>query len=196
MKTVLVKLNGQQDIKVTEDTQFVLNTFEYDPQIHHDINFIFETQGVSAEVIGLYFLKPKQELSITTAAVHKVPNTSCMTDVRGALQDSAKSNYVGKIIIEKSAQQTSSFLDDKALILGDNVKNESQPILEIEADDVKASHGATTGRIPEENVYYLQSRGLDKEEAKVLIVEGFFEELLSKIEDKEIAEEVRTNLFK
>ena len=80
-------------------------------------------------------------------------------------------------------------------ILGDSVKNESQPILEILADDVKASHGATTGRIPEENIYYLESRGLDKEEAKVLIVEGFFEELLSKIHDQQIAQEVRDKLF-
>lgn len=194
MKTQLLSLQENTEVKVTEDTQFVLQFPSTATGSKYLVNLIFETPGVSGEIIGAYSLKSGEELDLTTLSTHKVPHTTCFTRIKGALHEGAKSNYVGKIIIEKPAQQTNSFLEQSVLILGENTTNNSQPILEIEADDVKASHGSTTGRIREDQVYYLMSRGLDKKESEDLIVDGFFESLINKIQDTSVSEKIRGTL--
>lgn len=194
MKCELVTLTENTVIKVARNTQFVLAFDIFDGR-KLSIDLQFETPNVSAEIIGLYFLKEGQSLDLTTITTHKSPNTSCFTNIRGVLGNGTKSNYVGKIIIEKSAQQTSSFLHDSVLVVGENTQNSSEPILEIEADDVKASHGATTGRINPDHVYYLQSRGLTINEAQDQIVQGFFEEMLSKITSEKVREKVKKEIY-
>lgn len=184
MRTQVLNITKSDTISVTEDTQFVLIPSSFSSDEHFDLNFLFEKQGVTAELIMLYALPVTGTLNITTAAVHKVPNTSCLTKIRGVLRDGSTSNYTGKIIIDKAAQQTSSFLNDNVLVVGKNTKNNSQPILMIDADDVKASHGATTGRISEEDIYYLTSRALTRNEAEKLIVNGFFAEFIGEIKDE------------
>jgi Fe-S cluster assembly scaffold protein SufB len=191
MKTKLVKLKPSTKLNVTEDTQYVLDISSISIG---SVNVILKKQGVSAEIIGMYVMGDGKDISLETISTHKAPNTSCMTNIKGVLLDNSKSNYIGKIIIEKSAQQTTSYLDDSVLVLGENTKNESQPILEIEADDVKASHGATTGRIDKEQIYYLTSRGLSQKEAENLIAGGFFESTLSKIYDEDVRNEIKKKL--
>ncbi len=194
MQTQIIKLTKQTpvvELEVIKDTQFVVdfgNTFLGQAQ---NIQLIFAKEDVSAELIIPYILKPSDVLDLTTSSIHKVPHTSCITKVRGALQDCAKSNYVGKIIIEKSAHETNTFLQDDVLVLGEKTVNNSSPILQIDANDVKASHGATTGRINEQEIYYLMSRGLQRMEAEKLIVDGFFASLLSTINDDKISTELR-----
>ncbi len=194
MKSQLLQLSENTEVHVSEDTQFVLDVAGVPDDRQYSVNLIFDKPGVSAEIIGLYNIKPGNKLDLTTIATHTVPNTSCYTKIKGVLNDNSQSSYIGKIIIQKSAQQTSSFLDDGILVIGENTKNRSDPVLEIEADDVKASHGATTGRIDEMQVYYLQSRGLSKDEAQQIIVNGFFEALLSEIKDEKVREEARSRL--
>lgn len=189
MKTVLLEPKEYLELSPTEDTQYVLI-----PDGVTNVDITMKKEGVSAEFLGIFSLKNKDEVELTTQSIHKVPNTSCMVNVKGALFDSAKSNYIGKIIIEKGAQQTASYLEDNVLILGDNVSNNAQPILEIEANDVKASHGATTGRIDKDQIYYLMSRGLSEKEAEETILEGFFEAVLSGIMDEEIRNECKKRL--
>lgn len=192
MKTILVEASENTVISVTESAQYVLSFPEKSGTYSVDLHF--DKQGVEAEILGLYVCGENENLSITTIATHKVPNTKCVTSVRGVLLDKGKSSYVGKILINKPAQQTSSYLDDAVLVVGNNTVNNSQPILEIEADDVKASHGATTGRIDEDQIYYLLSRGLNRQEAEDLIIAGFFERILNTIIDTDIREKVRSTL--
>jgi len=188
MKVEVIK-DSSVTLSPVEDTQYVLlDSGEY----HVIINM--KKEGVSAEFISLISLKGKEEFKLVTESVHKVPNTSCMVNIKAVLFDQAHSSYIGKIIIEKNAQQTKSFLEDNVLNVGDKTKNHSQPILEIEADDVKASHGATTGRVNEDQIYYLMSRGLSREEAEKNIIEGFFEEGLLLIKDAVVREEARSKL--
>lgn len=194
MKTLLVKPKEDLVLKPVEDTQFVLDFSDIDPEQEYVFDVEFEKEGVSAEIIGLYRLSPKGNLSFTTVANHKVPHTSCMTIVRGVLEGDSDATYIGKIYIQKDAQETSSFLDDKVLVIGENTKHRSDPILEISANDVKASHGSTTGRVDKEQTFYLKSRGLNDVEAQNLIVEGFFEGELGKIVDDAIREKVRGQL--
>jgi Fe-S cluster assembly protein SufD len=194
MKTQLVEVTTDQQIHVTQDTQFVVQVKDYFNENPVTIELLFDKQGVSAEIILVYSVPVKGNLNVTTVAHHMVPNTSCMTKVRGILNDKASSNYVGKILIDKGAQQTSSFLEDGVLVIGNGTKNNSQPILMIEADDVRASHGATTGRINEEEIYYLQARGLSRKEAEKLVVEGFLTGLLDDIIDAQVKEKVLKDL--
>ena len=119
-----------------------------------------------------------------------------MTRIKGVLDGSASSGYVGKILISKEGQQTASFLSHNVLVIGDKTSNNSQPILEIDADDVKASHGATTGRIDDQQLYYLATRGLDLPTAKNLIIKGFFEAEMRNIQDKALVDELATSLYK
>lgn len=194
MKSELVKLTQNQIISVEEDTQYVLQVPEAAIDKEYSVELLFEKPGVAAQIIAPYKLTGEQRFNLTTIANHKAPHTTCNTVIKGALYDHASSNYIGKIIIQKNAQQTSSYLDDAILVLGDQTKNSSQPILQIEADDVKASHGATTGRINTDQVYYLQSRGLTKDEAESFIVDGFFESLLSTITDEKVKKQVKSTL--
>ena len=112
------------------------------------------------------------------------------------LLDNSKSTYIGKIVIQKSAQQTSSYLDDAVLVVGENVQNKADPILEIEADDVKASHGSTTGTVDAAQVFYLQSRGFSKEDAQKLVVQGFLSSALSAIIDDEVRLTLESQLLR
>ena len=195
-KAEIIKLNGHQKYFVKEDVDLVLDLFETKESSHLEI--IFDTPGVSCHLIGLYVLNEGEKVDFKTSATHKVRNTSCLQDVRGVLKNNAESKYIGSIVIEEKASLTESFLDDGVLVLGNGTKNQADPILEIKNNDVKASHGSTTGRINEEEIFYLMARGLSKSESENLIVEGFFEKLLNQIEDEQvrnlIAEKLQTKL--
>jgi len=190
MKVELLKTEKDILLKPLVDTQYVLI-----PSKEVSVTVEMEKEGVSSELMVPFNLSDNEQINLVTRSVHKVPNTSCFVRVRGALFDKAASDYVGKIVIEKGAQGTKSFLKDDVLSLGEKTKNHSQPILEIKANDVKASHGATTGRVGEKEVFYLMSRGLSGEEAKEVLVEGFFEALLSRISDDKIREQVKEKIY-
>lgn len=191
MKTELIKLDGEKTISVLEDTQYVI---DMSGLLTGSLTLLFEKEGISAEIISLYFLHENEKLKLTTVACHKAPHTSCLTKIKGVVEKNTVSDYVGKIIIDKHAQQTSSFLDHNVLVIGENAKTNSQPILEIDADDVKASHGATTGTINSDQLYYLKSRGLNEDESKKLIIAGFVETLLMQVNDAKIRGEIRNAL--
>lgn len=192
-KAEILKLTQDTKYYVTENVDLVLDLFETTNPVKLEI--IFEKEGVSCHLIGLYVLNNGEKIDIQTSAVHKVRNTSCLQDVRGVLRDDSGSKYIGSIIIEQQASQTESFLDDSVLVLGNGTKNQSDPTLEIKNNDVKASHGSTTGRINEDEIFFLMSRGLSRKESENLIVEGFFEKLLNQIEDVEIRDSFYTKLM-
>jgi Fe-S cluster assembly protein SufD len=191
-KAEILKLTQNITYQVVEDTDLILDLFETTSPVKLEI--IFDKPGVSCHLIGMYVLNNGEKLDFTTIAKHESRNTSCLQDVRGVLRDNSDSKYIGSIIIEENASQTESFLDDSVLVLGQGTKNQSEPILEIKNNDVKASHGSTTGRINEDEIFYLQSRGLSKKEAENIIVEGFFEKLLNQIEDTTIREVIAEKL--
>ena len=191
-KAEILKWTENTVYKVTQDVDLVLDLFETENPVKLDI--VFDKPGVSCHLIGMYVLNNGEKLSLETKSIHNVRNTSCLQDIRGVLRDYSDSKYIGSIIIEKEASQTESFLDDAVLVLGNGTKNQSDPILEIKNNDVKASHGSTTGRINEDEIFYLQARGLPKKEAENIIVEGFFEKLLNQIEDTTIREVVANKL--
>lgn len=130
-------------------------------------------EGTHVDVLGVFRGRGRDEIEIEIEVVHKAKNTSANTHIRGVVGDQAQARVVGMIRVLPKAQKTNSFLAEKVLLLSDGARAEVVPNLEIEADDVKCSHAATVGKIDEEQMFYLMSRGLSRETAEAMIVEGF-----------------------
>ena len=137
--------------------------------------------GTAGELVGVFFTDHDQRYVIKTLSHHNALNTNAETLVHGVLTDAARVEFDGMIRIEPGAQYTASFLSDHTLLLSDECRAESIPGLEIGANEVSASHGATTGKIDEEQLFYLMVRGIPRDEAERIIVQGFFEPVLQRV---------------
>ena len=137
--------------------------------------------GANVEVNGVMFTEGKQHLSYHTLQHHKAPH--CTSDLlyKGALQDKSRLVWRGMIKVDRDAQKTDGYQRDDNLILSEEARADSIPGLEIEADDVKCSHGATAGRVDDEQVFYARCRGLTRKEAVRMIVTGFFQQVFDRI---------------
>ncbi len=151
----------------------------------------FNGQGSQCNNIGVFLGKGKEHIDFTTNVYHNTENTTNDILVDGILKDESTSVYRGLIRIEKEGQKTNSYLANHILKLGDKTLANSIPSLKIDANDVKASHGATVGQINEEHMFYLMARGLSRPEAERLIVEGFFEPVIQSIPSEELKEKIR-----
>lgn len=137
--------------------------------------------GSATELVGVFFTDHDQRISMHTLSDHGAIATNAETMVKGVLTDQSRVDFTGMIRVQPYAQQTASFLADHTLLLSNECRAESIPSLEIGANEVSASHGATTGKIDEEQLFYLMVRGIPREEAERIIVQGFFEPVLQRI---------------
>ena len=135
-------------------------------------------EGAEATILGAFRGRNRDQIEIDIEVNHKAKNTTANTHIRGVVRDRATAKVNGTIKVFKGAQQTNSFLTEKILILSDKARAEAIPNLEIEADEVHCSHAATVGKIDEEQLFYLMSRGLKRPEAEDIIVEGFLKPCL------------------
>ena len=140
----------------------------------------------SCFVNGIMFLDGNQHHELKTNVNHKFENCKSSQLIKSVLLDKSNGTYQGKIYVDKTAQKTNGYQLSKALILSESSQFNSKPELEIYADDVKCSHGSTTGNIDENSVFYLMSRGLTKQQANKLIVEGFLNEAIETITESNI----------
>ena len=147
-------------------------------QVKSDIATYLQGPGAASEVQGLVLGLGHEHFNCNTIEEHNAPDTKSDINFRVALKDSASSVYQGTIRVDKCAQRTNAFQSNKNLLLGGDSRADSIPKLEILADDVKCSHGATVGPVDKEQVFYLMSRGLKAGEAEELIVLGFFRQIL------------------
>jgi len=137
--------------------------------------------GAEAQVNGVMFTEGKQHLSYHTLQHHQAPH--CKSDLlyKGALQDQSHLVWRGMIRVDRDAQKTDGYQRNDNLILSDTVRVDSIPGLEILADDVKCTHGATSGRVDDEQIFYARTRGLTRKEAVRMIVAGFFQQVFDRI---------------
>jgi Fe-S cluster assembly protein SufD len=151
-------------------------------------------RGAETQTRGIYFSHDDQLFDMTSLTHHVAPN--CTGDIlfKGALRDASRAGFEGMIRVEREAQQTNSYLSDHILFLSDQAKADSVPGLEILANDVRCSHGATIGMIDADQVFYLMSRGLERVEAEKLIVGGFFEPVLQEMPLESMRELVRDHI--
>src|SRR5919107_1888228 len=138
--------------------------------------------GSDSEMLGLYFADSNQVLDHHTLQDHLAPNAHSALLYKGALRDESLAVFSGLIRVEPGAQKTDAYQTNRNLILGtDDAMAVSLPRLEIQADDVKCSHGSTTGQVDDVELFYLMSRGIPRREAEKLVVFGFFGEVTSRI---------------
>lgn len=131
--------------------------------------------GAHAELDGRFMLRGKDNVNIEVYIVHKAPHTTAQTMLKGVVFDQAQLRFFGRIVIVPGCPDTHSFLEERILLMSDQAKAEAVPELEILSDDVKCSHAASVSRVPEEHLFYLQSRGVKAELAEQLVIEGFLE---------------------
>jgi Fe-S cluster assembly protein SufD len=139
-------------------------------------------QGATSRVTGAYFTDGDQHLDYDTFQEHIAPNTTSDFAFKGALRDRSTAVWRGMIRVEPDAQKTNAYQENRNLMLSPTTHAVPIPGLEIMANDVRCTHGATVGRVDREQLFYLMSRGLSRGEAERLIVRGFFEDVLARVE--------------
>ncbi len=147
--------------------------------------------GATAEMLGLYFADDSQHLDHQTRQWHVAPYASSDLLYKGALKDRARTVFSGLIKVFPQAQRTDAYQANRNLILSPNARADTIPNLEIGANDVRCTHGATVGQVEEEYIFYLMSRGISRPEAVKLIVDGFFDEVIERVPVTEVQETVR-----
>jgi Fe-S cluster assembly protein SufD len=138
--------------------------------------------GATSRVTGAYFTDGDQHLDYDTFQEHIAPNTESDFAFKGALREEARAVWRGMIRVEPDAQKTNAYQENRNLLLSPEAHADSIPGLEIMANDVRCTHGATLGRINREELFYLMARGLSRAEAERLIVRGFFQDILDRID--------------
>jgi len=138
-------------------------------------------QGADAELKSIYLASGKQFFDFHTLQDHQVGNTRSDLLFKGALQDTARTVYAGLIRIEKGAARSDAYQANRNLVLSDHAKATSIPMLEIDNNDVRCTHGATVGPVDPQHLFYLRSRGIPEQTAKRMIVQGFFGDVLDRI---------------
>jgi Fe-S cluster assembly protein SufD len=151
-------------------------------------------EGATSRVTGAYFTDGDQHLDYDTFQEHIAPNTTSDFAFKGALRDTSTAVWRGMIRVEREAQKTNAYQENRNLMLSPTTHAVPIPGLEILANDVRCTHGATVGRVDREQLFYLMSRGLSRSEAERLIVRGFFEDVLARVELEPVREALATAL--
>jgi len=152
----------------------------------NEINCNLKKEYSSAFITGIINLKNFQHHEIKTNINHLAKNTKSYQLVKNVLNEKSKGIFQGKIFVNQNAQKTNGYQLSKALLINENAEFDAKPELEIYADEVKCSHGSTSGCLDENSIFYLMSRGLSQQEAKKILINGFLLEAIEKITDVEI----------
>lgn len=166
-------------VKKNEERVFpIVWTNGEDHELTIEANLVGE--GASLNLLGIVLGDSQNQFVLHTNIYHKAPKTKSRVHIRGVLRDHAQFNNEGLIHIKKGAKGADGFFAAKVLLF-DDAKGRSIPSLEIDENEVKAGHAATTGQVDENMLFYLKSRGLKRVEAEKLIVAGFFEPIIKEL---------------
>ncbi len=182
-------LTAQRDARLLS-----LNVHLGGRQARHESHSRLQGPGAHSEMLALTIAQGTQEFDQRTLQTHQAPHTSSNLLYKNALRDTAKTIFSGLIVVEPDAQKTDAYQSNRNLMLSDNAEANSLPGLEIQANDVRCTHGATTGRIDPEQEFYLLARGIRKEQADELLIFGFFEEVLGQVPHDGLRDALRTRL--
>jgi Fe-S cluster assembly protein SufD len=146
-----------------------------------DLRVRLEGQGASARLAGLLVAAGTRQLDVRTRIEHLAPHTLSDQLYRGVANDRGRGSYDGTVVVHPGAVKADSRQSSRNLLLGPHASIDTRPRLEIHADDVKCSHGATTGALDEQMLFYLLSRGLDRETARALLTFAFAEDVIARL---------------
>lgn len=150
--------------------------------------------GCETEIYGLCYLSTSSSSSLHTHVRHLVGGGKSTQLVKFALGGESKGAFFGELYIAPDAQQTEALQTNRNLLLSDKAEMRTRPQLEIYADDVKASHGASTGQLDESSLFYMQQRGISPEVGRQLLIEAFLNEIIDTIQDEKLVESLHSML--
>jgi Fe-S cluster assembly protein SufD len=179
--------NNAQSDTVSKSTLINVGSIQARQEIHGKIF----GSGSNVEMYALNVPTGTQEIDQRTLQTHIAPNSRSDLLFKNALMDKSRTIFSGLIIVEENAQQTDAYQTNNNLMLSEECEANSLPGLEIKANDVKCSHGATSGRIVDSELFYFLARGIPKKKAQELMIFGYFEEIVSKLDNTELADFVR-----
>ncbi len=145
------------------------------------MNMVMEGRGSTVEGFEVFFCNGKQRFDLESNLVHNAPDTTAALHARGVLKDQSQSIFKGMIKINQSAKNANSYLAHHAMLLDKGARSDGIPGLDIETNEVKATHSASVAQVDEDQIFYLRARGLPEDEAKKMIIIGFFEPVVSRI---------------
>lgn len=160
-----------------------------------DIRVIIEGSKADVQILGIILGYGQQKIDLFSFQDHIKPNSKSNLFIKSILFDEAKLHYRGLIKIEKGAQKSEAYQKNQNLLMSAKSLVDTRPHLEILANNVRCKHGVTIGKINEEQLYYLTTRGLSKKEATKLLLFGFFQEILQRIPDKKLERELEEKIF-
>jgi len=192
--------NYSLDVNATSNIKYSFNDINLDKNSHleyfilskgskfakHDINCSLNNDHGSVSLNGIIDLDNEKHHEIKTSINHNEENCKSYQLIKSVLNENSKGVYQGKIYVNSKAQKTDGYQLSRALLLNDDVEFNAKPELEIYADDVKCSHGSTSGNIDENSIFYLMSRGLSHAQSKKLLTNGFLNEAIEKITNESV----------
>ena len=176
-------LERKIDVQAGQRTDLVLLVYPgVSCEVKMDVRLLGE--GAEANLYGAYVCGDSEKVRISVEMHHDVPHCNSRQLFKGIAGGTSKVDFYGKIIVAQDAQKTEAYQENHNILLTDGAKVDTKPQLEIYADDVKCSHGATIGRLNEEEQFYMRSRGITLEDAKVLQMISFIAPVLENIQDE------------
>ena len=183
-KNIKYSFNNIEQNKNTISETFILSSGSN--FFKSEVNCNLKGEHSSAFVNGIFSLDKNKHHEIRTTVNHLTENTKSYQLIKSVLEDSSKAAYQGKIFVNSDAQKTDGYQLSKAILLNKDSEFNAKPELEIYADDVKCSHGSASGSLNEDSIFYLMSRGLNYNQARELLINGFLLDVVEKITDSEI----------
>ena len=154
--------------------------------VRNGLNIAVDGQNCETHLNGMFLTKDKQHVDNHTIVDHLKPNCESFELYKGVMNDSSTGVFNGKVFVRKDAQKINAYQSNGNVLMGDNATINSKPELEIYADDVKCSHGSTTGQLDEEAIFYLRARGISKKAAREMMISAFVGDVMEKIKNEEV----------
>lgn len=194
-KIILDNLSDPQDVSITHSEGVLYYVIYGWAETKKRIEIHLTGEGAETNILGI-LIGSSGACGITTLQHHAAPNTKSDLLVKTILNGDARFSYDGLIKIDKDAQKSNAYQRNENLLLSEKTHVDTRPELEILANDVRCTHGATVGRLNEEELFYLRSRGILKEEATQLILQGFIDSILQRIPGSSERERLETVIKK
>jgi Fe-S cluster assembly protein SufD len=173
---------ADEEIWQDADSVFQINTLTLDGNlVRNDLHIQVQGEHAETHLNSMYMLNGQQHVANYTTVDHQVPNCESHELYKGIMDDKSMAVFNGKVFVRKDAQKTNAYQSNANVLISDDASVNSKPELEIYADDVKCSHGSTTGQLDDEAIFYLRARGLSEKSAKQLMLTAFMSDVLDKI---------------
>ena len=178
-------------VKQCKDSNFVSHNFSMGKKFaRRDFNVELNQSGANCNLFGLYFVDKENHIDHHTTIEHKEANCNSNEHYKGILSGKSTGVFNGRIHVQPDAQKTDAIQKNQNLLLSDDAIIHTKPELEIYADDVKCTHGATVGQLDEKGLFYLRSRGLNRKEAQQILIRAYVNEIIENVSDEKIRSEL------